>query len=154
MMRAEFPPVAELVPHTGDMVWLSRVVGHGGDRTVCEVDIDGREFLPDPDGNVPVWVGLEFMAQCVAAHGGLVGREKGELPQIGYLLGSRCLTFHTDFFRSGQRIKVSAARVWGRAGGLVAFDCVLEDCATGAALAEARLSCLMTPAKRGTGGPS
>ncbi len=150
MSGAEFPSVAELVPHTGSMVWLSRVVGHSEDRTICEIDIERFAFLPDPEGNVPAWVGLEFMAQCVAAHGGLMGREAGEAPQIGYLLGSRCLTFHTDCFSSGQTIRVSAARVWGRSG-MVAFDCALHDCATGAVLAKGQLSCLMIPSSEPVG---
>ena len=44
---------------------------------------------------------------------GLAGREKGETPRIGFLLGSRDLRFEVDVFPLGARLTVEARRTWG-----------------------------------------
>ncbi len=141
--RPDFPAVEEIVPHAGSMVLLSRVLRHREDETVCTVEIDQQTLLRDPDGSVAAWIGLEYMAQCIAAHGGLIGRAAGEPPQVGFLLGSRCLSFHAARFHPGQTLVVRATRVWGKARGMVSFDCSLEDSATGALLAEGRINCFV-----------
>jgi 3-oxoacyl-[acyl-carrier-protein] synthase-1 len=142
--RTELPPVAEILPHTGSMVLLSRVLHHDEGRTVCSVETGERTFLCDANGDVGAWVGLEYMAQCVAAHAGLVGRASGEPPRIGLLLGSRRIIFHTPRFHSKKTLLITAQQVWGRGVGLVSFDCSVQDGATSDLLVEGRLNCLAT----------
>ena len=145
MSRADpLPPIEDVLPHAGGMVLLSRVLSHERHRTVCEVEIDRQSLLGDGSGGAEAWIGLEYMAQCVAAHGGLIGRTRGEPPRLGLLLGSRRLTFHTEGFHPGQTLAVTAERVWGGSEGLVSFDCRVEDGETGDLLVEGRLSCLQT----------
>lgn len=139
----EFPRVAEILPHAGAMMLLARVVSHGGDDTVCSAEIDDQVLLRSPSGDVPAWMGIEYMAQCIAAHAGLVGRAGGERPRVGFLLGTRRVTFHVPHFRRGQQLSVRVRRVWGGSEGMVAFDCGIVDGATGALLAEGRLNCFM-----------
>jgi predicted hotdog family 3-hydroxylacyl-ACP dehydratase len=133
------------------MVLLSRVLHHQQDRTVCAVEINEQALFRDPAGNVPAWVGIEYMAQCVAAHGGLTRRSTGEAPRVGFLLGSRRVVFHVPRFRPGQTLEATVLHVWGREGNLSSFDCTLKDAATGALLAEGRLNCL-TPDPGGGAG--
>jgi predicted hotdog family 3-hydroxylacyl-ACP dehydratase len=142
----EFPLLEEILPHRAPMQLLSRVLAHEPERTICRVDIDDQPFFQDDAGRVPPWIALEYMAQCAAAHSGLVWRKHGESPKVGFLLGSRRVTFHSDGFSKGQRLQVSAIRVWGRATGMVVFDCRVEDEASGALLVEGRLNCY-TPAE-------
>jgi predicted hotdog family 3-hydroxylacyl-ACP dehydratase len=123
------------------MVLLGRVTSHVGDVTVCAAEIEDDALLRSPSGDVPAWMGLEYMAQCIAAHSGLRGLGGGEPPRVGFLVGSRRITFHARSFRRGQRLTVQARWVWGGAQGMVAFDCSIADADTGALLAEGRLSC-------------
>jgi predicted hotdog family 3-hydroxylacyl-ACP dehydratase len=133
------------------MVLLSRVLDHQPDRTVCAVEIDEQTLFRDSAGNVAAWVGIEYMAQCVAAHGGLRHRAVGEPPRVGFLLGSRRLVFHVPRFRPGQTLEAAVHRVWGREGNMSSFDCTLKDGATGALLAEGRLNCLTPEPGDGAG---
>ena len=137
----EFPAVAEILPHSGAMVLLARVTSHAGDATVCAAQIEDDALLRSASGDVPAWMGLEYMAQCIAAHSGLLGLAGGDPPRVGFLVGSRRLTFHAHSFRRGQRLTVQARRVWGGTRGMVAFDCSITDADTGALLAEGRLGC-------------
>ena len=108
MSPSGFPPIASLLPHAGPMCLLERVTEHQRSHTVCSVDPSRSALLAAPDGSVPVWVGLEYMAQCIAAHGGLVARALGEPLRPGVLLGSRRLRFGVGRFASDRELRVTA----------------------------------------------
>jgi predicted hotdog family 3-hydroxylacyl-ACP dehydratase len=146
------PTIDEVLPHEGAMVLLSRVLSHHGDLTVCAVNVDQSSMFRDESGTVPVWVGIEYMAQCVAAHAGLIARAAGEKPRPGFLLGGRRVTFHVAHFQQGGRLRVHARRVWGGPGGMASFDCSLEDATTGTLLAEGRLNCVVMEHPEAQGG--
>ncbi len=141
-MSAEFPPVAELLPHAGEMVFLSEVLEHGVTGTICSVEVGAGPFI-DQDGRVGAWIGIEYMAQCIAAHGTLMTLKSEEIPRIGLLLGSRRIRLHSGHFEIGQQLVARASPVWGRRAGLVAFECSLECASTRALLAEGRLNCFL-----------
>jgi predicted hotdog family 3-hydroxylacyl-ACP dehydratase len=151
MPEPGFPAIEAILPHEGAMVLLSRVLSHHDDRTVCAVDVDDSGMFRDASGAVPVWVAVEYMAQCVAAHAGLVAHAAGEPPPMGFLLGGRRVTFHVARFQRGERLRVNARRVWGGTGGMVSFACSLEDAPTGKLLAEGRLNCAVEKAGKALG---
>ena len=142
-MSKQFPPVAELLPHAGEMVFLSEVLEHGETGTVCSLEVGIGPFV-ERDGRVGAWIGIEYMAQCIAAHGSLMALESGRPLQIGLFLGSRRIRLHTDHFVTGQQLVSRATPVWGGREGLVAFECSLECAKTRALLAEGRLNCFLT----------
>lgn len=146
----EFPPLRELVPHAGPMVLLDEVVAHDEQATTCAVAIAAQQLFREPDGSVPVWIGIEYMAQCIAVHAGLVQRAAGKLEaQRGLLVGARGLRFHVDRFPSEQRLLATARRRWAGGTALVSFDCQLRDAADGTLLAEGRLNCFAPRASAG-----
>lgn len=131
--------VRDLVPHSGPMLLLRRVVDHSPAATVCEVDTAASTLFLDADGRVPAWVGLEYMAQCAAAHGGLLARSAGVAPRPGMLLGTRRMTLAIDRFRAGQRLLISARCVHSGAQ-MLSFDSEIRDREADAILAAARLN--------------
>jgi predicted hotdog family 3-hydroxylacyl-ACP dehydratase len=141
-MTAEYPSVADLLPHTGDMVLLSQVLEHNESGTACTVEVAAGPLV-ESDGRVGAWIGIEYMAQCIAAHGSLMAFEAGEAPRIGLLLGSRRVRLLRGHYEIGQRLIARATRVWGRREGLVAFECSLECANTGELVADGRLNCFL-----------
>jgi predicted hotdog family 3-hydroxylacyl-ACP dehydratase len=136
---ARFPAIASLVPHSGPMCLLDRVLEHGPRHTVCAVDPARSHLLAAADGRVPAWVGIEYMAQCIAVHGGLVALARGEPPGPGLLLGSRRVSLAVDCFPPERELRVCARHHRGESG-LVAFDCDVRGEDGEAALVEARLN--------------
>src|SRR5262245_60179655 len=121
-MRSDaWPDVAELIPHARRMLLLSSVVAHDPDWTTCAVEVDRSELFRDAEGCVPSWVGLEYLAQCIAVYGALVARAKGNLPRSGLFIGGRRLKLRTDRFRPGTRLHATVRHLRGDSG-LVAFD--------------------------------
>ena len=133
-----FPEPAKLVPHAGPMCLLSRVLEHSREHTICAVDVDASVLFRDAEGAVPAWLGLEYMAQCMAAHAGLEAAA-GRRRTRALLLGSRRLRLAVDGFSAGTSLVVSARHHRGEAG-LVAFDCEIRDAAGGPALVEGRVN--------------
>ena len=147
MTSAGYPPVADLLPHAGRMVLLTRVLAHTKTQTTCAVEISPGSVFADADGGVPAWVALEYMAQCIAAHGGLRASAAGEPVAIGVLLGTRSVTLHTSRFHPGQRLEVEATHVWGEQE-FFSFACTVRDARTRAMLVEGTL----TVARAASGG--
>jgi len=78
---------AELLPQTGSMCLLDRVLEAGAERLIATA-VFSAESLFCRQGTVGSWVSLECMAQAVGAWAGYQGRLRGEPPRIGYLLGA------------------------------------------------------------------
>ena len=138
-MTPSYPPIEDVLPHSGRMVLLTRIVSHTDRRTTCVVEISPASTFADADGGVPGWVAVEYMAQCVAAHGGLRARAAGDPVTPGFLLGSRSIALHTERFLPGQRLEVEAAHVWGEHD-FFSFACAVRDAATGVTLVEGTLA--------------
>lgn len=84
-----FPDIIDLVPHTGDMVMLHRVVSWRDREVVVAADLSRPNVMADDTGRIPGYVGLEFMAQGISVAAGLERRAQNMGPIIGLVLGAR-----------------------------------------------------------------
>ena len=139
MNAMSFPSIEKLVPHSDAMLLLDRILEHDTEQTVCGAVADFNVHFMDSGGQVPSWVGLEYMAQCAAVHGGLSDHGRNQTPRPGLLLGTRRLRLHTDVLPNGEELRVTARHHMGTSG-LVAFDCSIHSAADGEILAEGRLN--------------
>ncbi|MFH7044949.1 hypothetical protein ABT392_21960 [Paucibacter sp. JuS9] len=134
---SEFPPINELVPHSGSMCLLDRVIAAAGERLSAEVVVPAHGLFSH-DGGVGAWVGLEYMAQAVAAWAGWQARQQGSEPRIGLLLGTRRYRCNVACFPAGQRLQVDIERGYQADNGIGQFDCrILSE---GEELASAQLN--------------
>lgn len=117
-------PVSELVPHDPPMVLLDRVLSCDESTLVAELTIRPDSIMCDEFG-VPGWVGIEYMAQAVAAHAGARARSRGEPPSIGYLLGTRSYQCSVAAFPIGERLTVHIEALFVEMS-LGAFACRVE----------------------------
>jgi predicted hotdog family 3-hydroxylacyl-ACP dehydratase len=141
MTDDDLPAIAELVPHAGAMSLLDRVVAVEGERLLAEVVVPAEGLFTDSQGpgeGVGAWVGLEYMAQAVAAWAGWQGRQAGQAPRIGFLLGTRRYRCSVARFMPGQRLQVEVARRYQADNGLGQFEGRVS--ADGVELASAQLT--------------
>lgn len=120
------PDLRDLLPHSGPMVLLDRLVAVDDESLCAEVRVraDSLFFL---DGAVGGWVGLEYMAQAIGAFAGYRARRRGEPVRIGYLLGTRRYECKQPSFALGSRLEIYVKRVLQSEDGLAAFDCRIND---------------------------
>ena len=121
------PPITEVVPHRGRALLLDRIETHEAGTTCCVVEIDASTWLRRADGTVPAWIGIECMAQCIAAHEGCIARDAGRQLGPGFLVRARRVRFHRHELRAGERLAVRARRLRGRpALGAMAYACEIR----------------------------
>jgi predicted hotdog family 3-hydroxylacyl-ACP dehydratase len=121
------------------MLLIGPVLEHSPEVTRCRVEVARSALFRRADGRVPAWVALEWMAQCVAAHGGLVARALGEPVRPGLFLGTRGVRLGADDFGPEEVLEVCARHLRGDLG-LVAFACRLERPGEAEAIAEGNVS--------------
>ncbi|WP_028238187.1 hotdog family protein [Stutzerimonas azotifigens] len=135
-------PVAELLPHAGDMVLLDAVERFDADSIEASLTVVPGGLFNLPDGSLPAWVGVEIMAQCVAAYAGCQARLVGQPVEPGFLLGTRHYQCDVERFPAGARLSVRALRSLQDDNGMGVFECHLD----GPGLhAEARLNVFRPP---------
>ena len=117
------PPIEALLPHRGTLLLLDRVIEFAGATATAECTPRSDAWYADAQGNMPAWIGIELMAQTVAAHVGLQKSAAGLPPRHGALLGTRRYNSAVPGFRAGEVLRISATMRFRDAGGLGAYDC-------------------------------
>jgi predicted hotdog family 3-hydroxylacyl-ACP dehydratase len=142
MMDAGAIDILSVVPHSGRMLLVDALLESDADAVMVSALVRPDNPFADAEG-VPAWVGIEYMAQAVAAWAGCRALERGERARIGFLLGTRRYECDGAHFRFGAQLRVEARRELFGENGLGMFACrILED---GRELARANLSVFEPP---------
>ncbi len=130
MMRVpvEFA-MADLVPHAGRMRLLDTAIDGDAESLRARVEIRVDSLFFNGLG-VGAWVGIEYMAQAVAAWAGWRARLAGGAPKVGFLLGSRRFESARGQFLLGEVLVVEAQRQFQADNGLGHFECTLAIAGT------------------------
>ncbi len=120
------PDIHSLVPHSGSMLLLDRLLHVDSESASAEVCITPDTLFASDEG-VGSWVGIEYMAQTIAAYGGHQARQAGRPVKIGFLLGSRRYEAMCGHFAFGSVLQIGAVRALQGENGLGAFECTIRD---------------------------
>lgn len=142
-MRGILPPVTDLLPHTGRAILVDELVEEHPEGVTARVRIRrDHPFFDAALGGVPVWVGIELMAQTIALHAGMVGQRQGRPPHVGYLLGVRRYSPADGVFAEDDDLAIHVQKLYEDESGLGSYDClILQD---EAMLVQATLSVFQT----------
>lgn len=135
-------PIEQLLPHAGAMILLDAVLEHNAERTLCSRRVPQTGMFHDAHGNLPAWMGVELMAQTIAAWAGCRAMQAGEPVRLGFLLGTRHYVCNVPAFAPGCELRIEAHRDFHDAAGMGVFACRIE--APGI-LAQARLTVFSPP---------
>ncbi len=122
-----FNSVSDLLPHRGEMILLDRIESWGKDYLEATVLHHDGNLFSDLDGNVPAWVGLEYMAQAICALAGIRALKKGEPVRIGLLLGTRKYEARETHFRRDSKITIRVKQIYMDENNLAAFNCTIHS---------------------------
>ena len=122
----DIPDIRSLVPHAGPMILLDRVVSADDESLCAEVTICSDSLFCTADG-VGAWVGLEYMAQAIAAYAGYIAYRRGEAVKIGFLLGTRRYECERPFFSVGTRLQIHVKRIFQGENGMGSFECRIDE---------------------------
>ena len=144
-------PIAGYVPHTAGMCLLDTLVAADEQgltaRLAPRADDLFAEAAGGPARGIPGWVGIEWLAQAVAAWAGWQAAQRGESPAAGFLVGSRHYTSRRPHFSIGESFEVRIRCDFVAANGLGQFsgEILAADTPDAAPLAEGRLTIYQPP---------
>ena len=132
-MNTPVEPVAHLLPHSGRMVMIDRLLHYDAHGAVTESDGDARPIFAE-NGVLPAWVGAR-------------AEDAGEPIRLGFLLGTRKLTLHHGDLPLPATLRSEVQESTHDYSGFGVFDCRLYHGTT--LLAEAALNVYMPPEEGG-----
>jgi predicted hotdog family 3-hydroxylacyl-ACP dehydratase len=106
----DYTDIAGFIPHSGRMILLDRIIDFDGHTLSVELLVRDDGLLGD-DKTVPAWVGIEYMAQAVAAYAGIKSKLAGETIKLGFLLGTRRYTSNVASFAVGTALTIQVKNV-------------------------------------------
>jgi predicted hotdog family 3-hydroxylacyl-ACP dehydratase len=113
-VRLSRPEIAALIPHAGAMCLLDGVAHWDETRIRCvsRTHLDAGNPLR-AEGRLPVLCGIEYAAQAMALHGGLVRGSRAR-PRAGYLASVRDVACRRDRLDDlAGELVIEAERVMG-----------------------------------------
>jgi predicted hotdog family 3-hydroxylacyl-ACP dehydratase len=110
--------LCSLIPHDGAMCLLDAVLDWDDAHIVCLSHSHLQKDNPlRSEGRLSSLHGLEYGAQAMAVHGGLLARERGEQIQAGYLAALRQVELDVDWLDAiDGPLQVEARRLLGQGG--------------------------------------
>lgn len=116
--------IAELIPHSGRMVLLDKIITFDEHSLSAELTVRNDGLLGDAN-SVPAYAGIEYMAQAIAAYAGIQAKQAGEPIKIGFLLGTRRYTSNVGSFAVGTVLTVQVTKII-QDDKLGVFDCKIH----------------------------
>lgn len=126
-MPSNSVPIEELLPQQGIMRLLDCVHAWEPDSIVASATCDPSAWYADDVGGMPSWLGIELMAQAIAAHVNLLSRQQGNSIRRGVLIGTRGYCADPTRLSRDTRLTVRANVVFRDDSGLGAYDCSIES---------------------------
>ncbi|GJG95375.1 hotdog family protein [Cupriavidus pauculus] len=124
--RRPLPPIGELVPHAGAMRLVDELLEADATHAVARATVRPTQLFVDEAG-MPAWIGIEYMAQTIAAWAGMRARETGNKPVPGFLLGTRRYACNTAAFAAGSVLTIHVQLEMAGDDGMSMFACTLAQ---------------------------
>ena len=116
--------VAAVIPHSGNMVLLDRIIECDDNALSAELVVRADGLLGN-DPCVPAWAGIEYMAQAIGAYAGIMAKSAGEPIRLGFLLGTRRYSSNVAAFKVGSTLTVRVEKII-QTDSLGAFECRIQ----------------------------
>lgn len=113
--------ICNLIPHAGDMCLLDVVQSWDEQTIICLSETHQRKSNPLRNNEIlPMSSLIEYGAQAMAVHGGLLAEAEGKRMQAGYLAALRDVHMaNGDLFAIENELVIEARRVTANGGNMI-----------------------------------
>jgi predicted hotdog family 3-hydroxylacyl-ACP dehydratase len=108
------------------MLLLDAVLACADESLTAQARVQGDAWYADAAGAMPAWIGIELMAQAIAAHVGLLTRRAGDTMRPGVLLGSRRYEVRKPVFARDALLRIDVKELLRGEEGHGAYECVIQ----------------------------
>lgn len=118
-------PAADFLMHRYPMLLLDTLIKSDELGAVCEWQVKSDSPFADKDRGIPAYIGVEFMAQCVAVQAGARARIIGFGPPLGFLLGTRHFQSFVSHFEIGEVYRATCQELIRDDSGMGSYECTI-----------------------------
>jgi predicted hotdog family 3-hydroxylacyl-ACP dehydratase len=115
----------QLISHRGSMSLLDQVDDYGDDWLTASALIQADNLFVS-NGELPIWVAIEYMAQAIAAYAGIGANSQGEAIKLGFLVGTRKYLCQQHSFAVGSTGTINVKQNLRADNGLAACECEVQ----------------------------
>lgn len=126
-VASTFPPIEAIIPHRGTMLLLDSIAVCSDASLTALASVRADAWYADAQGAMPAWIGIELMAQAIAAHVGLLSMRAGKPARPGVLLGTRRYEASCPAFACGTPLRVSVNELLRSEEGHGAYGCTINQ---------------------------
>jgi predicted hotdog family 3-hydroxylacyl-ACP dehydratase len=123
MIQLSTTPIETILPHRGTMLLLDSVSAFDDETLTAHATVRSDAWYADAAGGMPAWIGVELMAQAIAAHVALLAMRDGGKARPGVLLGSRSFQAHQPAFARDARLSIEVKELLRSEEGHGAYEC-------------------------------
>jgi len=119
-------PIEAIIPHRGTLLLIDAVTAFDEQTLSARATVHADAWYADAQGAMPAWIGIELMAQSIAAHVALLAMRGGGRARPGVLLGSRSYKALQPSFAGGAQLLIRATELLRSDEGHGAYECTIH----------------------------
>ena len=122
-----FPSLENVLPHDRPMILIDEILEIDMDKKFVKTSVTIHEdkiFFDKAINGISPLAGIEFMAQTIGCYS--YYKNGQQIPQIGFLLGTRLYENSLDKFENGKTYTMTAQELYGD-NELVSFECLIYN---------------------------
>jgi len=120
-------PIEQVVPHAHPMILVDSLLTYSESTGSCLVTISPKSiFYNDKYSAVPACIGIEYLAQTIAAHASANKLDEGNKVKVGFLVSTKNYKASVSHFNNGDELVTSVSRIFKEPNGLGAFECMIK----------------------------
>lgn len=118
--------IEQVLPHSYPMILLDSLLNFSDKTATCGHLITEKSLFFDTHlQGVPSYVGIEYMAQSIAAYANANELINNRPVEIGFLVSSRKYQCNYSIFKFGMTLQITVDQLYKDESGLSAFDCAI-----------------------------
>lgn len=116
--------IEQVLAHEAPMILIDSLNHYSEESACCAVTITEHSPFYNPTlGGVPSYIGVEYMAQSIAAYAGALANDCEQEIKIGFLIGSRKYQTYHSVFKHNATLAIKVQKLYQEESGLSVFDC-------------------------------
>jgi predicted hotdog family 3-hydroxylacyl-ACP dehydratase len=119
-------PIEAIIPHRGTMLLIDGVNAFSEETLSARATVHADAWYADAQGAMPAWIGIELMAQAIAAHVALLAMRGGGRARPRVLLGSRSYKAMQPTFAGGACLAIRVTELLRSEEGHGAYECTIH----------------------------
>lgn len=119
----------DILPHKGEIILIDNIVAVDLEKRTLTSNIlinKNSIFFDKETNEVPIWIGIEYMAQSIGAFSGIYAQGQSEAAKIGFVIGARNYECFATGFADKECFEIEVKELFFDSN-LGSFECIISN---------------------------